>query len=75
MDAARLRECIAIFGISQRQLAKVLHRREGVVRMWARGGYAIPHEVASWLEGWIEAGATLPPPPLPGHPPIVERER
>lgn len=63
MTPDRLRECLALLGWSQHQLARMTGRQEGAVRMWARGRIAVEPAVAAWLERWAGFAAAHPPPP------------
>lgn len=65
MTPERLRECIAILGVSQRGLASVIDRSENSVRQWARGRSPIPAEVADWLERYTEFMRENPRPKNP----------
>ena len=50
MTPERFRECLDALHWTQRGLARVLDRPEGLVRQWARGAKPVPEDVADWLE-------------------------
>lgn len=50
MTPTRFREILAALEWTQRGLARILDRPEGLVRQWARGARPIPGDVATWLE-------------------------
>lgn len=62
MSPTRIRECLATLGWSQRGLARVLDRPEGVVRGWARGAAPAPSDIAAWLEKLARFHEANPPP-------------
>ena len=64
MTPARLDECLALIGWTQRGLAKRLGLHETRVRRWANGMYPVPDDVAGWLERRAQAMADDPCPTL-----------
>lgn len=62
MTAARLHECLALLGWSQRGLADLLAINEKQVRRWASGDYAVPATTAAWLDRLAQFHALNPPP-------------
>jgi len=68
MTPTRFRECLALLAWSQRGLARILQRQEGLVRMWGRGAAPIPPDVAAWLEARAVHAAQYPPPIRPPGP-------
>lgn len=62
MTPDRLRYCLDTIGWTQHQLAGILGLHETRTRRWAAGKYAIPPNVAEWLERLADAHATFPLP-------------
>lgn len=60
MTPPRLRECLATLGISARSLARLTGYPEGAG--WLVGRYAVPLDVALWLERAVERHHADPPP-------------
>lgn len=53
---------VAALGWTIRGLARVLGRPEGTVTNWTRPGYAVPDDVAAWLQRRLDAHRADPPP-------------
>jgi ribosome-binding protein aMBF1 (putative translation factor) len=51
MTPQRLAEILQSLGWSQRGLARTVGWNERTVRRWCSGEYAVPNDVAAWLEG------------------------
>ena len=64
MTPDRFRDCLAVIGWSQRKLAERLDKDERQVRRWAAGEYAVPTEIAAWLERLAVTHEANPPPRL-----------
>ena len=62
MTPDRFRECLALLRWSQRGFAEATGRDPRQVQRWASGEYAIPGDVADWLERAAAFHAENPPP-------------
>lgn len=63
MTPARLRECLALLGWTERGLARQLGYSLTAPRMWLAGLARVPQPVADWLEARAAHATTTPPPP------------
>ena len=62
MDAARLKQCLAVLHWSTLTLADVLKCPFDLVLPWYHGRADIPDEVQRWLEALVAAHEALPTP-------------
>ncbi len=62
MTPNRLRECLTTLGLTARGLARMTGRQDGAGPDWLIGRYAVPANVAAWLERAMEWHLANPPP-------------
>jgi hypothetical protein len=62
MTPDRFRECLDLLNWSGRSLAALLQVDERQVRRWASGDYAIPQQIADWLDRMGRLHEANPPP-------------
>jgi hypothetical protein len=63
MTPARLAECIAILGWTQRETGRQLSRQEAAIRQYLTGKVRIPDADAAWIERLARFRERHPPPP------------
>ncbi|MBE7210881.1 MAG: hypothetical protein INR65_07655 [Gluconacetobacter diazotrophicus] len=66
MTPSRLRDCLIISDLSERDLARRLNRPDAEVRRWAMGHVPVPPAVEAWLER-VTAFSERHPPPQPSR--------
>ncbi len=62
MTPARLSECIAILGWTQRETGRQLSRQEAAIRQYLMGKIKIPDSDAAWIEKLARFRERNPPP-------------